>query len=62
MPKSRLEFWGPKLEGNRQRDFRNQTELEAIGWGYLIVWECELRHMEQLKNKLLAFLMAGASE
>ncbi len=23
MPKSRLEFWGPKLEGNRERDDRN---------------------------------------
>ncbi|MGA3372841.1 MAG: very short patch repair endonuclease [Terracidiphilus sp.] len=23
MPKSRPEFWGPKLEGNRQRDAKN---------------------------------------
>jgi DNA mismatch endonuclease (patch repair protein) len=56
MPKSRLDFWQPKLEGNRQRDLRHQSELEAIGWRYLIVWECELGHREHLKNKLLAFL------
>lgn len=62
MPKSRLDFWQPKLEGNRDRDERNQSELEALGWRYLIVWECELGHREQLKNKLLAFLAEGAAK
>lgn len=56
MPKSRLDFWQPKLEGNRQRDLRHQSEMEAIGWRYLIVWECELGHREHLENRLLAFL------
>ena len=62
MPKSKLDFWRPKLESNRQRDLRNQSELDAIGWKYLIVWECELGHREQLENKLLAFLTEGDSE
>ena len=61
MPKSRLEFWKPKLEGNRQRDLKNQSELDAIGWTYLVVWECELGHREQLENKVLAFLTEGGS-
>jgi DNA mismatch endonuclease (patch repair protein) len=61
MPKSQLDFWKPKLEGNRRRDLRHQSELDAIGWKYLIVWECELRHREQLKNRLLAFLAEGDS-
>jgi DNA mismatch endonuclease (patch repair protein) len=56
LPKSRLDFWRPKLEGNRERDLRNQSELDALGWRYLIVWECELMHIEQLENKLLGFL------
>jgi len=55
MPKSRLDFWRPKLEANRARDLRNQSELDALGWRHIIVWECELRHTEQYKNKLLAF-------
>ena len=59
MPKSRLDFWTPKLEGNRARDVRHQSELEAIGWGYLVVWECELRHREQVENKLREFLVEG---
>jgi DNA mismatch endonuclease, patch repair protein len=59
MPKSNLEFWQVKLEGNRTRDLRNQSNLVAMGWRYLVVWECELRHTEQLENKLLAFLSKG---
>ena len=38
---------------------RNQSILDAMGWRYLIVWECELGHKEQLENKLLAFLSEG---
>lgn len=62
MPKSRLDFWKPKLEGNRARDLRTQSELDAMGWQYLVVWECQLRHMEQLQNKLLAFLTEGSRD
>jgi len=59
MPKSKLEFWTTKLEGNRTRDLRIQSELEAMRWEWLVVWECELGHTEQLENKLLAFLTGG---
>jgi DNA mismatch endonuclease, patch repair protein len=62
MPKSKLDFWKPKLEGNSQRDLRHQSEVDAIGWKYLVVWECELRHKEQLENKLIAFLTEGDPE
>lgn len=62
MPKSKLEFWKPKLEDNRRRDLSTQSKLEAMGWSYLIVWECELRHREQLENRLLAFLSEGTSQ
>ncbi|TPL35582.1 very short patch repair endonuclease [Mesorhizobium sp. B2-4-8] len=41
MPKTKLEFWRPKLEGNRQRDLRTRGELEARGWSALEVWECQ---------------------
>lgn len=56
LPKTRLDFWFPKLEGNRQRDVTNVERLEAMGWNVLLVWECELRDREQLANKLFAFL------
>lgn len=44
LPKSRQEFWEPKLAGNVERDKRQQGELEARGWTVLVIWECETRN------------------
>ena len=41
-PKSRAEFWLPKLEGNAQRDARDQHRLRELGWRTEVVWECEV--------------------
>jgi len=40
-PKSRQEFWLPKLEGNAARDARNEERLRDLGWRVELVWECE---------------------
>ena len=56
MPKSRQEFWGPKLEGNRARDLRQEAALRALGWDVMTVWECELRVLASLRNKIGTFL------
>lgn len=56
MPKSRQEFWGPKLEGNRARDLRKEAALIEAGWSVLTVWECELRDQTSLRNKIGTFL------
>lgn len=56
LPKSRLDFWLPKLEGNRARDLANFDRLEAMGWRVLLVWECQLKDREQLGNELRRFV------
>lgn len=56
MPKSRLDFWRPKLEGNRRRDERIQAELRGSGWRVMVVWECGIGHKEQLENSVREFL------
>ncbi|WP_260292393.1 very short patch repair endonuclease [Sedimenticola hydrogenitrophicus] len=43
LPKTRLEFWEPKLTGNVERDGRNHAALEAAGWEVMVIWECETR-------------------
>lgn len=43
-PKSRLDFWIPKLEGNRERDLRNEARLRETGWEVRTIWECETRN------------------
>ena len=56
LPKSRQEFWFQKITRNRERDQVNQYTLENNGWNVLIVWQCELRNIELLKNKLYEFI------
>lgn len=60
MPKSRLEFWQPKLDANRERDARNVRELRRLGWRVLVVWECELGDEARLRRRVGAFLARGA--
>lgn len=55
-PKSRLDFWVPKLEGNRIRDQRNHELLKEHGWDSYVVWECETADLENLKRQLIQFL------
>ena len=40
VPKTRQDFWIPKLEGNRARDERNDAALQTLGWHLEVVWEC----------------------
>jgi DNA mismatch endonuclease (patch repair protein) len=56
LPKSRLDFWLPKLEGNRQRDEANLERLRDLGWEVLVLWECGLRDRDALGNKLAEFI------
>lgn len=60
MPKSRIDFWEPKLEANRQRDEVNVQKLFRLGWKVLVVWECEIGNKEQLENKIRSFLRGEA--
>lgn len=56
LPKSRLDFWLPKLEGNRQRDAQKLEQLCEQGWKSLVIWECELKDLGSLEKRLRAFL------
>jgi DNA mismatch endonuclease, patch repair protein len=58
LPKSRLDFWIPKLEGNKLRDQRNRRALARRGWKVLTIWECQLRDWERLNDKIRRFLDA----
>ncbi|WP_084570846.1 very short patch repair endonuclease [Methylosinus sp. PW1] len=56
LPKSRLDFWLPKLEANRARDAKNQERIRAMGWDFLVIWECQLGDKELLKQRIRSFL------
>jgi len=59
-PKSNLDYWGPKLARNRERDIRKAAELEASGWRVLTVWECETKRDEELSTVLQPFFEGEA--
>ena len=42
-PKTNAAFWHTKIENNRERDLRDYTFLESLGWRVIVVWECELK-------------------
>jgi DNA mismatch endonuclease (patch repair protein) len=58
LPKSRQDFWVPKLEANAERDRRNERALARDGWKVFTVWECQLKDLEHLTEGIRRFLDA----
>ena len=55
-PKSRVDFWLRKFEENVARDRKARRQLKAVGWQVIVVWECQTRDHEKLRERLLRFL------
>lgn len=43
VPSTRTDFWLSKIQGNRDRDYRDATNLLTTGWRVLTIWECALK-------------------
>ncbi len=43
-PASNIDYWMPKIEGNKVRDARNIAALREAGWQVLVLWECQLNN------------------
>lgn len=56
LPRSRLDYWLPKLAKNSARDRSSRRQLRRLGWRVLVVWECETRDESRIRNRLLDFL------
>ena len=56
LPKSRLEYWRPKIGKNRERDAYQLRLLQTMGWRTLVVWQCELKDEAKLIARLIGFL------
>ena len=54
-PKSREAFWDSKLARNRERDQINLAQLTALRWRALVIWECELGAIENVRNEIALF-------
>jgi len=56
LPVTNREYWAGKQQRNSDRDRRNIRVLRAAGWRVLIVWECQMRNLRRLEQRLRRFL------
>lgn len=55
-PKSKLGFWVPKLNANRDRDAENIKALRKSGWKVKIIWECQTKNVTRVRKNIERFL------
>lgn len=55
-PRSNLDYWERKLQRNVARDEAVKASLDSAGWEMLVLWECELKDLVQLKEQIASFL------
>jgi len=58
IPKTRIEYWRPKLERNQRRDAENLKRLKTLAWKILTIWECQVRDRRKLERQIKRFLGA----
>jgi DNA mismatch endonuclease (patch repair protein) len=56
VPKTRQDYWLPKIAATIERDKRNTSKLKRDGWDILTIWECETTDATTLQMRLRAFL------
>ena len=59
-PSTHIEFWQKKFDGNVARDQKTEAELTALGWNYIAVWECELKHPDFADNLITKIKLQSA--
>ncbi|MGY4857706.1 very short patch repair endonuclease [Cryobacterium sp. AP23] len=55
-PSTNSAFWSVKRQATVERDLSNHSLLIASGWDELVVWECELKYPELVRERILDFL------
>lgn len=55
-PATRREYWLPKLEANKRRDAETRSKLRRMGWRTLVVWECQTKDPDLVRNLAQKFL------
>lgn len=59
LPRTRAEYWLPKLARNAERDAQAEAALIALDWRVLVLWECEIANRDALRTRLCRFLLGS---
>ena len=60
MPKSREDYWIPKIKNNISKDKEVVSKLRKLGWNVFTIWECQLKDnnaektLTTLANKIMS--------
>jgi len=52
VPKSNTPYWIEKLNKNVLRDKESQSLLRSKGWDVVVIWECETKRTDRIKEKI----------
>jgi DNA mismatch endonuclease, patch repair protein len=56
VPRTNAKYWRAKIRRNRERDTVAMEALKQQSWVSLIIWECELKDLSRLTERVFAFL------
>lgn len=56
IPKTKREYWAPKLQRNQERDKETGRQLRRLGWRVCVIWECETVDATKLSKRLARLL------
>jgi DNA mismatch endonuclease (patch repair protein) len=56
LPKSKLDYWQPKIAANKTRDLQQVSRLRESGWSVLVIWQCQLKRKGDLEAFFRGFL------
>jgi DNA mismatch endonuclease (patch repair protein) len=51
-PKTHVEFWESKFRRTTERDQKAMIGLYKLGWRVSIIWECQTRHHDEVRQIL----------
>jgi DNA mismatch endonuclease (patch repair protein) len=53
IPDTNSKFWKEKLFKNVERDKKHKLALKKLGWGVIIIWECQIEnHPDRVLKKI----------
>jgi DNA mismatch endonuclease (patch repair protein) len=55
-PATNAEYWRAKIARNEARDTVNLQKLADMGWKVIVVWECEMKQIDAVIDRLAAEL------
>lgn len=54
-PRTNTEFWKNKFDDNVLRDKRNYRLLKKAGWRVVVLWQCQIRTVEEVDAILKSY-------